>query len=57
VTARVGKEKSMLAFNNVLKIDTELYRLSQEERLIFWEVIISVILSKKIVYVHVSFSE
>jgi hypothetical protein len=32
-------------------------RVSQEERSIFWEVIVSVILSKKSVYVHVSYSE
>jgi hypothetical protein len=33
------------------------YRVSQEERSIFWEVMISVILSKKSVYAHVSYSE
>jgi hypothetical protein len=34
-----------------------IYRVSQEERSVFWKVIVSVILSKKIVYVHVSYSE
>jgi hypothetical protein len=36
-----------------------LYRLSQEERSVFWEVIVSVILNKKekSVYVPVSYSE
>jgi hypothetical protein len=33
----------------------DIYRVSQEERLIFWEVIVSVILSKNVcMYVHVS---
>jgi hypothetical protein len=32
-----------------------IYRVSQEERSIFWEVTVSVILSS--VYVHVSYSE
>jgi hypothetical protein len=32
------------------------YRVPQEERSIFWQVIVSVILSKKL-YVHVSYSE
>jgi hypothetical protein len=31
--------------------------VSQEERSIFWEVIVSVILSKRSVYVHVSYSK
>jgi hypothetical protein len=31
--------------------------VSQKERSIFWEIIISVILSKKSVYVHVFYSE
>jgi hypothetical protein len=35
-----------------------IYRVSEEERSLFWEVIVSVILSKqKSVYVHVSCSE
>jgi hypothetical protein len=34
-----------------------IYRMSHEERSIFWEVTVSVILSKKSVYVHVSYSE
>jgi hypothetical protein len=33
-----------------------IYRLPQEERSIFWEVIVTVILSK-IVYIHVSYFE
>jgi hypothetical protein len=33
-----------------------LYRLSQEERIIFWEVIVLVILRKK-VYMNMSYSE
>jgi hypothetical protein len=34
-----------------------IYRMSQDERSISWEVIVSVILSKKSVYVDVSYSE
>jgi hypothetical protein len=34
-----------------------IYRVSQEERTIFWEVIVSLILSKKTLYEHVSYSE
>ena len=34
-----------------------LYWVSQEERSIFWEVIVAVILSKKTLYEHVSYSE
>jgi hypothetical protein len=34
----------------------DIYRMSQKERSIVWEVIVSVILSKKSVYVHVSYS-
>jgi hypothetical protein len=34
-----------------------LYKVSQEERAIFWEVIVSVILSKKGLYVHMFYSE
>jgi hypothetical protein len=34
-----------------------LYRVSQKERSIYWEVIVSVILSKNNVYVRVSYSE
>jgi hypothetical protein len=37
-------------FKKVFSI--ELYRVSQEERSIFWEVIVSVILSKKYKYVY-----
>jgi hypothetical protein len=33
------------------------YRVYQEERSVFWEVIVSVVLSKKKVYIHVSYSE
>jgi hypothetical protein len=35
----------------------EVYRLSQEERSIFWVVIVSVIINKKSVHVYVSYSE
>jgi hypothetical protein len=34
-----------------------LYRVSQKERSVFWEVIVLVILSKKTLYEHVSYSE
>jgi hypothetical protein len=34
-----------------------LYKMPQEERSVFWEVIVLVILSKKSVYVHVSYSK
>jgi hypothetical protein len=37
--------------------NTPVYRMSQEERTIFWEVIVWVILSKKTLYEHVSYSE
>ena len=33
-----------------------IYRVSQKERSIFWEVIVSVILSKKTLYEHVYYS-
>jgi hypothetical protein len=36
---------------------TFIYRMSPEEMSVLWEVIVSVILSKKNVYVHVSYSE
>ena len=44
----------MLALQATRKV---IYRMSQEERSIFWEVIVSVILSKKPLYEHVSYSE
>jgi hypothetical protein len=46
----------LLRIENLFSCD-EMYRVSQEERSIFWEVILSLILRKKCIYKHVSYTE
>jgi hypothetical protein len=57
ISIKISTSFQIVSNSSFILLFDFIYRMSQEERTIFWEVIVSVILSQKIVYVHVSYPE